>query len=80
MAQSMTTQICEPPFALEKDTHEARMTTDGKIFCAIDFGTTYSGVAFAFVGDGEAPEDVDVELIQTHWPGQSSSSSPKVPT
>jgi hypothetical protein len=26
--------------------------SDGKILCAIDFGTTYSGVAYAYVEDG----------------------------
>jgi hypothetical protein len=30
---------------------------DGKILCAVDFGTTYSGVAYSYV-----EEDADVSL------------------
>lgn len=65
--------------------------------CAIDFGTTYSGVAYAYVEKDQdvsppsfiwalylltfvKPSDVSIELIEDHWPGMGSQSSPKVPS
>jgi hypothetical protein len=78
--------------------------SEGKILCAVDFGTTYSGVAYAYVEDGAKvrrvfcarqaavsrvgwltlglwqASDVEMELIEDHWPGRATSSSPKVPT
>ncbi|KAJ6098844.1 hypothetical protein N7467_000379 [Penicillium canescens] len=53
---------------------------DGKIICAVDFGTTYSGVAYAYVEKDQDLRDVSVELIEDHWPGMGSQSSPKVPS
>jgi hypothetical protein len=54
--------------------------SEGKILCAVDFGTTYSGVAYAYVEEGAKASDVEMELIEDHWPGRATSSSPKVPT
>jgi molecular chaperone DnaK (HSP70) len=51
------------------------MTNNRRIVVSIDFGTTYSGVAWA---DTTRP---DVQHVVTEWPSAGSSkSSPKVPT
>ncbi|KAJ5640148.1 uncharacterized protein N7484_008010 [Penicillium longicatenatum] len=46
-----------------------------KLFIGLDFGTTFSGVAWAL----EGRKGDDVEVIQ-EWPGKGNSTSQKVPT
>ncbi|KAL7268268.1 hypothetical protein RUND412_009117 [Rhizina undulata] len=45
-----------------------------RLVIAVDFGTTFSGVAYAFTDDKEK-----FEVIRT-WPGSGSSTKDKVPT
>jgi hypothetical protein len=44
-----------------------------QLIVGIDFGTTFSGVAFAFATDQEAKED-----IITEWPGAGNQTKNKV--
>lgn len=44
-----------------------------QLIVGIDFGTTFSGVAFAFATNNEARED-----IITEWPGSGTHSMQKV--
>ncbi|MCJ1481216.1 hypothetical protein MMC06_001372, partial [Schaereria dolodes] len=46
-----------------------------QLIVGIDFGTTFSGVAFAFATNTEAKED-----IITEWPGAGTQSKQKIPT
>ncbi|KAI9641901.1 hypothetical protein NHQ30_009769 [Ciborinia camelliae] len=46
-----------------------------QLIVGIDFGTTFSGVAFAFATNTEAKED-----IITEWPGAGSYTKQKIPT
>lgn len=46
-----------------------------QLIVGIDFGTTFSGVAFAFATDQEAKED-----IITEWPGAGNVTKQKIPT
>ncbi|RKF55635.1 Heat shock 70 kDa protein 12A [Golovinomyces cichoracearum] len=46
-----------------------------QLIVGIDFGTTFSGVAFAFATNKEAKED-----IITEWPGAGSYTKQKIPT
>ncbi|KAK2628111.1 hypothetical protein QTJ16_002757 [Diplocarpon rosae] len=46
-----------------------------QLIVGIDFGTTFSGVAFAFATNSEAKED-----IITEWPGAGSYTKQKIPT
>ncbi|MCJ1374341.1 hypothetical protein MMC20_005573 [Loxospora ochrophaea] len=46
-----------------------------QLIVGIDFGTTFSGVAFAFATNTEAKED-----IITEWPGAGTASKQKIPT
>lgn len=46
-----------------------------QLIVGIDFGTTFSGVAFAFATNTEAKED-----IITEWPGSGTQSKQKVST
>ncbi|KAL2858181.1 hypothetical protein BJX68DRAFT_228094 [Aspergillus pseudodeflectus] len=45
------------------------------LIVGIDFGTTFSGVAFAFATNNEARED-----IITEWPGAGTHTKQKIPT
>lgn len=45
-----------------------------QLIVGIDFGTTFSGVAFAFATNNEARED-----IITEWPGAGTHTKQKVP-
>ncbi|KAK3116935.1 hypothetical protein LTR53_002158 [Teratosphaeriaceae sp. CCFEE 6253] len=47
------------------------------LIIAIDFGTTFSGVAAAYSGNPEAPDELNT--IKT-WPGGSGTTSDKVPS
>lgn len=51
------------------------LENENKLIIGIDFGTTYSGVAYLFTG-GEKPEPIPV----TEWPGAKGANRPKVPT
>ncbi|KAJ5715488.1 uncharacterized protein N7483_012669 [Penicillium malachiteum] len=46
-----------------------------KLFIGIDFGTTFTGIAWAIEGAG----DDDMEVIKD-WPGRGNSTSQKAPT
>lgn len=48
---------------------------DNNIIIGLDFGTTYSGVAYLFTG-AEKPEPI----VVTEWPGAKGANKPKVPT
>lgn len=49
--------------------------SENKIIIGIDFGTTYSGVAYLFTGV-DKPEPIPI----TEWPGAKGANRPKVPT
>ncbi|KAI9829931.1 MAG: hypothetical protein M1819_005903 [Sarea resinae] len=46
-----------------------------QLIVGIDFGTTFSGVAFAFASNDQAKED-----IITEWPGAGNVTKQKIPT
>ncbi|KAI9862590.1 MAG: hypothetical protein M1824_001139 [Vezdaea acicularis] len=50
-------------------------TNKAQLIVGIDFGTTFSGVAFAFATNNEAKED-----IITEWPGAGNQTKQKIPT
>ncbi|KAI1143759.1 actin-like ATPase domain-containing protein [Hypoxylon sp. FL0543] len=50
--------------------------SDDRIIIALDFGTTFSGIAYAFCNPGKKPE---VNPI-LDWPGLEGHRQPKVPT
>jgi len=49
--------------------------SDNKLVIGLDFGTTYSGVAYLFTGV-EKPEPI----VVTEWPGANGANKFKVPT
>jgi molecular chaperone DnaK (HSP70) len=49
--------------------------TDEKLIIALDFGTTFSGIAFCFANQ----RDTKVAAIMD-WPGSEGESAPKIPT
>ncbi|KAJ3476512.1 hypothetical protein NLG97_g9107 [Lecanicillium saksenae] len=54
---------------------EGSSQSKAQLIVGIDFGTTFSGVAFAFATNNEAKED-----IITEWPGAGSYTKQKIPT
>ncbi|KAK4975686.1 hypothetical protein LTR66_010904, partial [Elasticomyces elasticus] len=54
---------------------EGSQRTKAQLIVGIDFGTTFSGVAFAFATNTEAKEDIIVE-----WPGAGIQTKQKIPT
>ncbi|KAL1896272.1 hypothetical protein Cpir12675_002865 [Ceratocystis pirilliformis] len=54
---------------------EGNNRSKAQLIVGIDFGTTFSGVAFAFATNNEAKED-----IITEWPGAGSYTKQKIPT
>ncbi|QSS60193.1 Hsp70-like protein [Histoplasma capsulatum] len=54
---------------------DATGRSKAQLIVGIDFGTTFSGVAFAFVTNTEARED-----IITEWPGAGAHAKQKIPT
>ncbi|RBA19496.1 hypothetical protein FPRO05_09599 [Fusarium proliferatum] len=54
---------------------EGASKSKAQLIVGIDFGTTFSGVAFAFATNNEAKED-----IITEWPGAGSYTKQKIPT
>jgi hypothetical protein len=52
---------------------EGASKSKSQLIVGIDFGTTFSGVAFAFATNNEAKED-----IITEWPGAGSYTKQKV--
>ncbi|KAH8169917.1 hsp70 protein [Sarocladium implicatum] len=54
---------------------EGQSRSKAQLIVGIDFGTTFSGVAFAFATNNEAKED-----IITEWPGAGSYTKQKIPT
>ncbi|KAI1181249.1 Hsp70-like protein [Nemania sp. FL0916] len=54
---------------------EGNSRSKAQLIVGIDFGTTFSGVAFAFATNNEAKED-----IITEWPGAGSYTKQKIPT
>lgn len=49
--------------------------SDEQLIIALDFGTTFSGIAYTFTGQGKAdPKSV------TDWPGTEGQNPPKTPT
>jgi hypothetical protein len=61
-----------PPHVSEMETNNR---SKAQLIVGIDFGTTFSGVAFAFATDQEAKED-----IITEWPGAGNITKNKIPT
>ncbi|KEF58925.1 uncharacterized protein A1O9_03768 [Exophiala aquamarina CBS 119918] len=53
----------------------AGRSSKAQLIVGIDFGTTFSGVAFAFATNTEAKED-----IITEWPGAGNQTKQKIPT
>ncbi len=51
------------------------LESENKLVISVDFGTTYSGVAYLFTGV-EKPEPIAI----TEWPGAKGANRPKVPT
>ncbi|EEH44464.2 uncharacterized protein PADG_00753 [Paracoccidioides brasiliensis Pb18] len=66
-----------PTYGRAHNTGELDATGRSKaqLIVGIDFGTTFSGVAFAFVTNTEARED-----IITEWPGAGAHAKQKIPT
>ncbi|OTA60000.1 actin-like ATPase domain-containing protein [Hypoxylon sp. EC38] len=56
--------------------HAIASESDDRIIIALDFGTTFSGIAYAFNSPGKKPE---VNPI-LDWPGLEGHRQPKVPT
>ncbi|KAI9802131.1 MAG: hypothetical protein M1833_002052 [Piccolia ochrophora] len=54
---------------------EGAVLSKAQLIVGIDFGTTFSGVAFAFATTTEAKED-----IITEWPGAGNQTKQKIPT
>ncbi|KAG9254232.1 uncharacterized protein F5Z01DRAFT_122594 [Emericellopsis atlantica] len=54
---------------------EGSNKSKAQLIVGIDFGTTFSGVAFAFATNNEAKEDIISE-----WPGAGSYTKQKIPT
>ncbi|KAK3047799.1 hypothetical protein LTR09_010774 [Extremus antarcticus] len=54
---------------------EGNQRNRAQLIVGIDFGTTFSGVAFAFATNTEAKEDIIVE-----WPGTGTQTKQKIPT
>ncbi|TKA23757.1 hypothetical protein B0A50_07039 [Salinomyces thailandicus] len=54
---------------------EGSHRSKAQLIVGIDFGTTFSGVAFAFATNTEAKEDIIVE-----WPGAGTQTKQKIPT
>lgn len=53
--------------------HGGDRANKAQLIVGIDFGTTFSGVAFAFATNSEARED-----IITEWPGAGTHTKQKV--
>ncbi|KAL5615867.1 hypothetical protein FOBRF1_004615 [Fusarium oxysporum] len=67
------------PFAVQNLTSGSATTTPDtkdRIIIALDFGTTYSGVAYCFCNSSEKP---DVKPV-VDWLGLEGRTQPKVPT
>ncbi|CAN8100245.1 unnamed protein product [Discula destructiva] len=66
-----------PPAAYARPAAEVEGSSRSKaqLIVGIDFGTTFSGVAFAFATNNEAKEDIISE-----WPGAGSYTKQKIPT
>ncbi|USP80261.1 actin-like ATPase domain-containing protein [Curvularia clavata] len=68
-----------PPAAYNRPNTMAEVAGEGRskaqLIVGIDFGTTFSGVAFAFATNTEAKED-----IITEWPGAGNQTKQKIPT
>ncbi|KAH6872295.1 hypothetical protein J4E91_010029 [Alternaria rosae] len=68
-----------PPAAYNRPSGMAEVAGEGRskaqLIVGIDFGTTFSGVAFAFATNTEAKED-----IITEWPGAGNQTKQKIPT
>ncbi|KAI9810077.1 MAG: hypothetical protein M1827_006688 [Pycnora praestabilis] len=62
-----------PPAAVAEVEGAGR--SKAQLIVGIDFGTTFSGVAFAFATNTEARED-----IITEWPGAGNQTKQKIPT
>lgn len=67
--------IPQGPYATQNPAVEVEGTGKSKtqLIVGIDFGTTFSGVAFAFATNNEAKED-----IITEWPGAGTHTKQKV--
>ncbi|KAL1304508.1 hypothetical protein AAFC00_003497 [Neodothiora populina] len=74
----------QPPNMVGQPAHYNRQYGDvegygqrskAQLIVGIDFGTTFSGVAFAFATNNEAKEDIIVE-----WPGAGTQTKQKIPT
>ncbi|KAI1084122.1 actin-like ATPase domain-containing protein [Whalleya microplaca] len=50
--------------------------SEDRVIIALDFGTTFSGVAYAFCNPGKKAEVIPI----LDWPGQKGYRQPKIPT
>ena len=70
MGQRLPTQ--QAPYGVRAEV-EGAGRSKASLIVGIDFGTTFSGVAFAFATNNEARED-----IITEWPGAGTHTKQKV--
>ncbi|ATY60381.1 Heat shock Hsp70 [Cordyceps militaris] len=67
--------MAQQQFGQNRAEVEGSSQSKAQLIVGIDFGTTFSGVAFAFATNNEAKED-----IITEWPGAGSYTKQKIPT
>ncbi|KAF9883176.1 hypothetical protein FE257_003896 [Aspergillus nanangensis] len=77
MGHGMTQGMAQPQYGMRNPAVEVEGAGRSKaqLIVGIDFGTTFSGVAFAFATNNEARED-----IITEWPGAGTHTKQKIPT
>lgn len=74
MAPSIPTSMPQPYAGRNPAVEiEGANRSKAQLIVGIDFGTTFSGVAFAFATNNEARED-----IITEWPGAGTHTKQKV--
>ncbi|KAM3540319.1 hypothetical protein ARSEF1564_006738 [Beauveria bassiana] len=67
--------MAQQQFGQNRAEVEGSTQSKAQLIVGIDFGTTFSGVAFAFATNNEAKEDIISE-----WPGAGSYTKQKIPT
>ncbi|PWY90108.1 Hsp70 family protein [Aspergillus heteromorphus CBS 117.55] len=77
LAPGMNQGLHQPQYGMRNPAVEVEGAGRSKaqLIVGIDFGTTFSGVAFAFATNNEARED-----IITEWPGAGTHTKQKIPT
>jgi molecular chaperone DnaK (HSP70) len=76
-----------PERPVERPVARPRPLSTSKFIIAIDFGTTYTGVAWGHFADSNSPEDLpnartlaDKIFVLRKWPGPSTASTEKTPS